>query len=197
MNGSSLALSFMLLAAALLPVGLILQLSNWAHSRFRNHLWNLRDSLVDDLLSGAIELSPGAIKLLDLIETHIRDAKRHSFSDVMLAVVLLGETRLPSITDDMLNDRVPLTDRQALLKYFSDFRAANLEHLLNSSPSGWIAAAFLWLAKHTFRRRPDAAPVNPELQKQVIRVELRVMPEFMPAKHPKHNGPITDSAVAA
>jgi hypothetical protein len=196
MTAPSIVLLLMLVALALLPIGLVLQVSNWLHSRFRTRLWNLRDSLVDDLLTGRIQFSSGAIKLLDLIETHIRNAKRHSFSDVMLAVAILRGISLPSITDDMLDEDVPLSDRDALLRYFNDFRSANMGHLLSSSPSGWTAAALLGLSEEIAGRRPQVALVDPELRKQVVRVELRAMPELTPAEEATHKGPILDRAAA-
>ena len=85
----------MLLAAAFLPFGLLFQYSNWQHSKFRNRLWNLRDALVDELLDGNIEFSRGARVLLELIETHIRNTRRHTFTDIWIAYLLVRDQEIP------------------------------------------------------------------------------------------------------
>lgn len=185
----------LLVVAGLLPVGLLLQVSNWAHSRFRNRLWHLRDDLVDDLLSGSIQFSPGSVRLLGIVETHIRNTKRHTFTDVLLAVALAKDLNLTSITEAVTEDTTPEADREALLAYFDRFRVANFHHLLASSPSGWIAWCLLTVRRIAARLLPDEVEQNPSIRKQVVRVELKAIPEMSPPPEtPVRRGPLLEEA---
>jgi hypothetical protein len=192
MNLAESILLLLLIVTAILPFAMILQIANWSHSRYRNKLWNLRDSLVDDLIARNIEFGPGAVKLLDLFETHIRNARRHTFSDLYIAVLLLRKVEIPSITEEMLGSDVRSSDQKILREYFERYRRINFSYLLSSSPSGWFVS--LWLALNKLHRHgPDDQPERSAARrKQVVRVELKAMPELAPPSRTHHRGPILD-----
>ncbi|MEV7266419.1 hypothetical protein AB0N38_22955 [Micromonospora aurantiaca] len=196
MSAPSAIMFVVLLIAALLPFGLIFQYSNWQHSRYRNRLWNIRDLLVDELLSGNVEFSRGAQVLLHIIETHIRNTRRHTFTDVMVAVFLLRNVELPPITDLMLDDAVRPGDRKVLMKYFIEFREANFSYLKRSSPSGWLIG--LRLRLNASRRQPnrDREQPTPALRQQVESVELRAIPELAPPAQKIRRGPLIDDSMS-
>ncbi|WFE32061.1 hypothetical protein [Micromonospora sp. WMMD975] len=196
MNATSGLMFAILLIAAFLPFGLVFQYSNWQHSRYRNRLWNIRDSLVDELLDGNIEFSQGTQALLHVIETHIRNTRRHTFTDVMVAVFLLRNVELPPITDLMLDDAVRPEDRKVLMRYFVDFREANFSYLKRSSPSGWLVGLRLKLNKS--RRQPshDREEHSPALRQQVESAELRAIPELAPPAREIRRGPLIDDSMS-
>ncbi|MEV0003009.1 hypothetical protein AB0H28_12070 [Micromonospora sp. NPDC050980] len=196
MNAASSLMFALLLIAAFLPLGLVLQYSNWQHSRYRNRLWNIRDSLVDELLGENIEFSSGAQVLLHVIETHIRNTRRHTFTDVMVAVFLLRKVELPPITDLMLNHAVRPEDRRVLMRYFIDFREANFSYLKRSSPSGWLIGLRLRINASRRRSNRNREQPSPALRQQVESAELRAIPELAPPARKIRRGPLIDDSVS-
>lgn len=199
MSAASGTIFLILIAASFLPFGLIFQYTNWQHSRFRNQLWHIRDSLVDELLAGNIEFSRGATVLLHVIETHIRNTRRHTLADVLIAVYLLRNVELPSITDQMLDDGVRPSDRKVLLRYFNEFREANSSYLKRCSLSGWLVAFRLWLKNSRPLNRKAGQAATPALRQQVERVErveLRAIPELAPPAKRIRRGPLIDDSMS-
>ncbi|QOC90423.1 hypothetical protein [Micromonospora craniellae] len=194
MSAIAAAWFVLLTTAALVPVGVLLQYANWQHSRYRNRLWNLRDSLVDDLLSGDIEFSNGALVLLDVIETHIRNTRRHTFTDVGIAYRLLRGTEITPITGQLEAEDVRPADRDLLLSYFTEFRQVTFSYLKRSSLSGWLVSLGLRLSREPAPGRvASPRPISPELRQQVEQVELRGIPKLTPPAHAIRRGPILDN----
>ena len=170
-------------ALGLLPIFLVFHWSKYAYSKFRSQLWELRDDLTDDFLNGTIEWSPEAEKLLRVIETYIREAPRHSFADVRLAILALKNLdQLSSLEDDILGPRLNPTDRQRMAAYLNRLVAATSWHLVAGSPSGWLAWTWATL-RQTFSgangsRQEENGKSLPE---NAVRVELVEMPRLMPS----------------
>jgi hypothetical protein len=112
---------------------------------------------------------------------------------VLLALAVTRDIELPSITADISGSSASPADREALLRYFDEFRIANFHHLLASSPSGWLAWCLLTtrrIVAKIFSRQLDD---NPPLRKQVVRVELKAIPELTPLPEaPVRRGPLLD-----
>jgi hypothetical protein len=171
-----------LVALALMPIVTIIQLTHLAHTCYRDRLWRLRDDLVDDLLLGRIEPSQGALRLLRVVETHIRIAGRHSLADLLFALFLLRPKEIPSISDEILGGDIRPTDRATLASYFQRLNQANIWHLYAGSVLGW----FVFIGLHALRIVPYLgkrrnAGVRPKLTQQAERLELR-MPELAPSR---------------
>lgn len=200
MTPSSALLFVMLLAVALSPFVLAYQVTRLAHSRYRNALWIIRDHLVDDLRTGRVQTSPGSERLLDLVETHINIAGRHTLADSLLAVAIYKSPDTPSIYDEVLGTEVPLADRTRLTGYLQSLRDASVKHLSWASVSGWtvfpIFRLLVLVVRARLRRQPERihAQLIKEPVRQVERVEVQLMPKLMPSRNAKRvleNGAVT------
>lgn len=191
MSLNSATLFVMLIAVALSPFFLIFQITRLAHSAFRNKLWVIRDSLVDDLRLGRVQRSQGAERLLDLVQMHIDIAGRHTFSDTLLGLAIYRSPGSVNVHNDVLGDSAPAGDRQRLTGYLNELRRASLTHLTWASPSGWIALPLLRFVGHArnvrLRRRVELSQrqIRENLRAKALRdeaerVELQVMPKLIP-----------------
>ncbi|MEU6024358.1 hypothetical protein [Micromonospora sp. NPDC047134] len=198
MSPNTVVMFVLLVVAALLPHGLVLQYANWQHSKFRNRLWNLRDGLADELLTGRIEFSPSAAILLDVMETHIRNTRRHTFVDVWIAYHLLRDIKIASISDQLRDDSLRAEDRAILMRYFEEFREVTFSYLKRNSPSGWLVSLRLKLSQPAEHRQAvPRRPISPELKQQVEQVELRGIPKLTPPSRTVRRGPILENTVTA
>jgi hypothetical protein len=188
MTSSTAVYLLMLAAFALMPVVIILQLTRFAHTCYRDRLWRLRDNLVDDLLRGRIERSRGALRLLRLVESNIRVAGRPSLTDVILGLLVLRPQDLPSVSDKILDGSLQPRDREKLAAYFNQLIKANTRHIYAGSLLGWVVFACRPLARVLGRvgKKPRSG-VRGNLAQQAERVELR-MPELVPSRRAMENG---------
>jgi len=63
------------------------------------------------------------------------------------------------------------------MDYFEEFKQVNVQYLKAASPSGWLLGLIVALRSLLHRMRAEGDISNPEIRKQMVRVELRVMPE--------------------
>lgn len=170
----------MTVATALLPLGIVWVLIRYLHSRSRNELWTLRDSLVDDLLAGRIASSRGAHRLLHLVETHIRVAGRHTLGDLLLALAVLRDEENPLPSDELFRDGATATDRQVLDRYLERLWSINFRYLVSSSPIGWALYAVGWVRSRMVRLRKRKAAMGRPAES--IWRELDQQPTFRHAR---------------
>jgi hypothetical protein len=172
----------LMIATGLMPLALIVQIRGLAHSRSRNRLWKIRDSLVDRLLHGEIQASPSALKLLEVIEVNIRVVARHTLLDAVAAAVLVGRQSMPPLADEILADELRPSDRKQLAELLAQFQRAVGDHLLAGSPSGWLAllATKIYKALYVWRRstRPTR---HKQLREQVELADISVIPAALVA----------------
>ncbi|MFB9238928.1 hypothetical protein ACFFWC_25945 [Plantactinospora siamensis] len=156
-----MVLLLMLVAIALSPFLLTLQLTLIAHSLYRNRLWLLRDKVTDDLRKGVVRSTPTAERVRSLIERQIQVAGRHTLADSLLAVSIFSVDGGTSVFEEIIqsapSDGTPARDREILIGYLREFRSATIRHLRWGSVFGWFAFPFfravsrldLWLRRLT------------------------------------------------
>lgn len=135
----------MLVVTAASPVLLVYQVTRMAHSRYRNKLWEIRDDLYDDLRLGRIQRSDGAEIFFNVFERQIRSAGKVSFSDVVLAVKVIGPQQDGMLIDQVLSQVDLPEDRKAIEGYFLALETATRRYLAWGSPSGWVGSAYFGL----------------------------------------------------
>ena len=195
MSWESWVVVIVAVATGLSPFALIIHLRNLAHSRFRDRLWTIRDELVDGLLSGQIEPSPAASRLLHVIETSIRIVGRHSFIDALIAAIIVRGREIEPLADGVLSDDLRPSDRAKLADLLAAFSKAVTDHLLSGSLSGWLASAAWAVYRVGYRvfrgRLKEERTRHTEIRKQLTDVEAQVMPELQPARRRTQNtGPV-------
>lgn len=189
MSVGQFLLFVLLLVLSFLPVLLIFMVVDGVHSSYRNRVWNLRDSLVDDLLVGRIAYGPGARTLLRVFDTYIRRTRRHSYADLLVANRLLRDVDLPSITVQIRSPIVDSDDQQLLMRYFADFVALNQRQLMSGSISGWMAALLAFSRRRVGRVSSAATPVDSSVaavgsERRDSRSDYEASPAVDPEKGP-------------
>lgn len=183
MTRSSALIFTLLLLTGGLPIILTIQLASLTHSRFRNELWQLRDALVDDVLSGRLKRSNGARKLLIVIEAYMRLTRRHTLMDLILATAVLRKQELPSLPEEILRDDAEPADRALLTSYLDRFRTMFMTYLTKGSPSSRLTSVALGVLDAVSRRgRRHRREGAPSFRDQAVRVEVIVMSELFPSR---------------
>lgn len=185
-------LFLMLLAAALSPIFLVYQVTQLAHSVFRNKLWLIRDRLVDDIRLGRIERSSGAEALLELVQMHIDVAGRHTLVDSLIGLALYRSNDAKSLPEEILGRDLSDADMARLNGYLCELRDASLAHLSWASPTGWVVVPLVRvigrMARVKTERQSESggrAAKESTLQRKAERVELQVMPKLVPRRAPQ------------
>ncbi|MEU4563697.1 hypothetical protein AB0F72_35425 [Actinoplanes sp. NPDC023936] len=162
MDAISVVLLLMSLTVAVLPFVLVKQLTNLAHSIYRNRLWMLRDRITDQLRRGEIGDSTSARHVKALVDRQIHKAGRHTLLDSLMASYVFDVAGDTSVFDEILPEGTPIADRSALTKHLRHLQSATASHLKWGSVFGWFVTAVLGTfvvmsSKHRLRSRDAAA----------------------------------------
>jgi hypothetical protein len=182
MNGESMLVLAAMIATGLLPCLLPLHIVNLSHSKFRSRLWLLRDDLVDDLIFERLQPRYEAKRLLAIIEAHIHGSGKQTFADVAVAVAIYHDAAMPSLTDELLDEKIPPDERARLTQILDEFLDACRKHLISGSPSGWFAYLSLKVRGAISHLRPGERRdgwSKPDKQIQrAVRFEATEMPRL-------------------
>ncbi|MEU8242143.1 hypothetical protein AB0C07_28150 [Actinoplanes missouriensis] len=159
MDAISVVLLLMSLTVAMLPFVLVKQLTNLAHSIYRNRLWVLRDRITDELRRGEIGDSTSARHVKALVDRQIHIAGRHTLLDSLMASYVFDVAGDTSVFDEILPEGTPAADRSALTKHLRHLQSATASHLKWGSVFGWCITAVVELMsiKRRLRSRDTAA----------------------------------------
>lgn len=113
-------------------------LPNLMHSRFRHALWDVRDSIVDDVLDGRLTLNPATRKLLTTVHLAIKFAPDHTMRSGLTSVMLLRGEQIMPLEKVLTSKAVPRDQQPVLIGHYEKMSHATVEHLLWGSPSGWL-----------------------------------------------------------
>jgi hypothetical protein len=146
-------------------------------SLYRHALWQLRDNLVDDVLSGRLPYESGVRSQLRLIEAGITHAHECTVGRILITYWWMLRAKASVDVASLRVDVEGLTEEQALhLRSYEDrFRSCTFRYLFLNSPAGWFA--FLWVppAFVLYRLFRRVRPVMRTLDRIVERPTLTVV----------------------
>ena len=105
---------------------------------FRNHMWRLRDSIVDEIRSDHYRDAAQPKHLVEEIELAIRCAREISVFRLGLLAAVTRGVEPPPARERFDLDATDPADREELKLKLGEFRMALLRHAVFGGPSGWI-----------------------------------------------------------
>ncbi|MEU8818003.1 hypothetical protein [Actinoplanes sp. NPDC048796] len=170
---------------ATMPTVLMILWMHVVHSRHRNELWRIRDSLVDDVLENRISRTPGIDLALKTVETHIRVAGRHSLSDLILAMAVYRGQPVTPIQEEIRRAGVREADAPRLQQYLNSLWATSSANLFRSSIPGLLvllAGRLIDLASPTRRTAPEPRQrAHRQFRARAEPIELTEIPDLVRA----------------
>lgn len=129
-----------LVLATLVWAGVIFLLPRTLRSLYRYRLWNIRDSVIDDILRNRISHSPIADDVVGMVEFAIESSRSLTCLKVILYEVPehVQKGHAKFFRDEM--DKLPKEEQAILWEYVHRFHVAIVRQMMFGSISGWVVS---------------------------------------------------------